>query len=63
LRRELHVTQRIYCEVDARLHELGPQGYQAEVCWSVLPVTIDDFRLCESAYCRASKLEDPWSLQ
>ncbi len=60
LRDELHTTVRIYYDLDTLLHELGPAGPEAESCWSALPPTLDCWRLEESAYCDAAKLENPY---
>ena len=56
-RDELHFTVRLYQRIDGELHEIGPQ---AEDHWSALPYLLDDWRMTESAYCRAAGLEDPY---
>jgi hypothetical protein len=57
LRDELHTAVRLYQGVDADLHRIGPQ---AEEHWAALPYLLDDWRMTESAYCRAAHLENPY---
>jgi len=57
LRDELHTSVRLYLHVDGELHEIGPE---AEDHWGALSSLLDDWRLTESAYCRAAGLEDPY---
>lgn len=61
LRDELHTTVRIYYHLGTLLHELGQEPVPAaEPIWFALPLTLDDWRLTESEYCRVSRLEDPY---
>jgi CHC2 zinc finger len=61
LRDELLTTTRIYYRLVTLLDQVGPTGTIAESCWSALPPTFDCLRLEESAYCKASRLEDPYA--
>lgn len=54
---ELHTTVRLYRKVDAELHHLGPG---AEDHWATLPPLLDDWRITESDYCRAARLDNPY---
>jgi hypothetical protein len=57
IRDELHTAVRLYRKVNRELHQVGPQ---AEAHWAALPYLLDDWRLNESSYCDAAKLENPY---
>lgn len=57
IRDELHTAVWFYQAIDGELHRLGPQ---AEAHWNALPSLLDDWRLSESAYCQAARLDNPY---
>jgi len=57
-RNYLHSCERAYREVNRRLHKLGPDSSDSQVCWELLPFLLDEIRRSDKKYRRLAGLDE-----